>query len=189
MKTNPLICILALVTSSIVSAQDGVPVDPAVEAVRLSNNGQHAESIECIKSALLGDPGNEKLKYRLAGELVFDHRPSEARAYLQELSRSWNVDMASMAANSLATLDRLEEAEKKARARPSSPEAFRQQAEYQARKERLERQQKVFDLIAAQRMTMPSRRLTSWRYWVTPIRRCGSRRPMRFPDSPAMTRR
>ena len=151
MKTNPLICILALVTSSIVSAQDGVPVDPAVEAVRLSNNGQHAESIECIKSALLGDPGNEKLKYRLAGELVFDHRPSEARAYLQELSRSWNVDMASMAANSLATLDRLEEAEKKARARPSSPEALRQQAEYQARKERLERQQKVFDLIAAQK--------------------------------------
>jgi hypothetical protein len=59
--------------------------------------------------------------------------------------------MASMAANSLATLDRLEEVEKKARARPSSPEALRQQAEYQARKERLERQQKVFDLIAAQK--------------------------------------
>jgi thioredoxin-like negative regulator of GroEL len=151
MKTNYIICILAAVTTSIVVAQDGAPTDPAAEAVRLSNNGQHAESIECLQNALLGDPGNENLKFRLAGELVFDHRSNEARACLQELSRSWNADMASMAATSLSALDRFEEEEKKARAHPSTPEVLRQQAEYRVRKERLDRQQKVFELIQAKR--------------------------------------
>jgi hypothetical protein len=151
MKTNYIICILAAVTTSIVVAQDGAPTDPSAEAVRLSNKGQHAESIECLQNALLRDPGNEKLKFRLAGELVFDHCSTEARVCLQELSRSWNADMASMAATSLSALDRIEEEERKARARPPSPEVLREQAEYRARKERLDRQQKVFELIQAKR--------------------------------------
>jgi tetratricopeptide (TPR) repeat protein len=151
MKTTHIICILVAVTTSIVAAQDGAPIDPAVEAIRLSNNGQHAESIQCLQSALNSDPGNEKLKYRLAGELVFDHRPAEARVCLQELSRSWNADIASMAANSLSALDRIEEEQRKALARPPSPEVLREQAEYRARKERLDRQQKVYEVIAAKR--------------------------------------
>jgi len=151
MKTNYLICVLAAVTTSLLAAQDEGPIDPVEEAIRLSNNGRHAESIECLQNALLADPGNEKLKFRLAGELVFDHRSAEARACLKELSRSWNADMASMAATSLSALERFEEEEKKARAQPPSAEVLRQQAEYRIRKERLDRQQKVFELIAAKR--------------------------------------
>ena len=151
MKTNHLICVLAAVTTSLLAAQDEVPIDPVDEAIRLSNSGRHAESIECLQNALLADPGNENLKFRLAGELVFDHRSAEARACLEELSRSWNADMASMAATSLSALERFEEEEKKARAQPPSAEVLRQQAEYRVRKERLERQQKVFELITAKR--------------------------------------
>ncbi len=151
MKTNYLICVLAAVTTSLLAAQDEVSIDPVDKAIRLSNDGRHAESIECLQNALLADPGNEKLKFRLAGELVFDHRSAEARACLEELSRSWNADMASMAATSLSALERFEEEEKKARAQPPSAEVLRQQAEYRIRKERLDRQQKVFELITAKR--------------------------------------
>jgi Flp pilus assembly protein TadD len=125
--------------------------DPVAEAATLSNQGHHAEASAILQKATDSNPGDEGLRFRLATALVFDRRNAEARVIFSELAKSWNVDIASMAASSLRALDRAEAIEKAAQAQPPSPETLRREAEYRARQARLDRQQAAYDLIKAQR--------------------------------------
>jgi Flp pilus assembly protein TadD len=125
--------------------------DPVAEAATLSNQGRHAEASAILQKAMDSNPGDEGLRFRLATALVFDRRNAEARAIFSELAKSWNADIASMAASSLRALDRAEAVEKAAQAQPPSAETLRREAEYRARQARLDRQQAAYDLIKAQR--------------------------------------
>jgi thioredoxin-like negative regulator of GroEL len=125
--------------------------DPVAEAATLSNQGRHAEASAILQRATDLNPGDEGLRFRLATALVFDRRNAEARVIFSELAKSWNADIASMAASSLRALDRAEAIEKAAQAQPPSPETLRREAEYRARQARLDRQQAAYDLIKAQR--------------------------------------
>ena len=125
--------------------------DPVAEAATLSNQGRHAEASAILQKAMDSNPGDEGLRFRLATALVFDRRNAEARAIFSELAKSWNADIASMAASSLRALDRAEAIEKAAQAQPPSAETLRREAEYRARQARLDRQQAAYDLIKAQR--------------------------------------
>jgi thioredoxin-like negative regulator of GroEL len=125
--------------------------DPVAEAATLSNQGRHAEASSILHKATDSNPGDEGLRFRLATALVFDRRNAEARAIFSELAKSWNADIASMAASSLRALDRAEAIEKAAQAQPPSAETLRREAEYRARQARLDRQQAAYDLIKAQR--------------------------------------
>ena len=125
--------------------------DSLSEAARLSGEGRHADSAKVLEDAMEIDPGNESLNYRLAAELVFDRQFAEARARFQQLAKSQNPDIASMAANNLAALDRIEAEERKAdEPAPPDPEYLKRQAEYQVRVQKLESRQKVYDLLAAE---------------------------------------
>lgn len=125
--------------------------DSLSEAARLSGEGRHADSAKILEDAMEIDPGDETLNYRLAAELVFDRQFAEARARFQQLAKSQNPDIASMAANNIAALDRIESEERKA-AEPAGPdpEYLKKQAEYQVRVQKLESRQKVYDLLAAE---------------------------------------
>jgi len=125
--------------------------DPIAEAATLSNQGRHAEASAILQKAMDSNPGDEGLRFRLATALVFDRLNAEARAIFSELAKSWNADIASMAASSLRALDRAEAIEKAAQAQPPSAETLRREAEYRARQARLDRQQAAYDLIKAQR--------------------------------------
>ena len=125
--------------------------DPVAEAATLSNQGRHAEASAILQKAMDSNPGDEGLRFRLATALVFDRRNAEARAIFSELAKSWNADIASMAASSLRALDRAEAIEKAAQAQPPSAETLRREAEYRSRQARLDRQQAAYDLIKAQR--------------------------------------
>jgi thioredoxin-like negative regulator of GroEL len=125
--------------------------DPVAEAATLSNQGRHGEASAILQKAMDSNPGDEGLRFRLATALVFDRRNAEARAIFSELAKSWNADIASMAASSLRALDRAEAIEKAAQAQPPSAETLRREAEYRARQARLDRQQAAYDLIKAQR--------------------------------------
>jgi Flp pilus assembly protein TadD len=125
--------------------------DPVAEAATLSNQGRHGEAYAILQKATDSNPGDEGLRFRLATALVFDRRNAEARAIFSELAKSWNADIASMAASSLRALDRAEAIEKAAQAQPPSAETLRREAEYRARQARLDRQQAAYDLIKAQR--------------------------------------
>ena len=136
---------IALMASSIaLRAQSN---DPVAEAAGLSDEGRHAEASAVLQKALESNPGDEGLRFRLATALVFDRRHSEARAVFVDLARSWNADIASMAASSLAALDRAEALEKSARASGPSPETLRREAEFRASQARLDRRQTAYDLI------------------------------------------
>ncbi len=117
----------------------------------LSNQGRHAEASAVLQKATDLNPGDEGLQFRLATALVFDRRNTEARAIFSELSKSWNADIASMAAASLTALDHAEAIENAARAQPPSAENLRREAEYRARQARLDRQQAAYELINARR--------------------------------------
>lgn len=119
------------------------------EAARLSGEGRHAEAVAILEQAASAEPGDESLAFRHATALVFDRRMDEARQIFERLSRSFDAEIASMAAASLAELERIEAEERAARARPPSAEELRAQAEYQRRKALLERQQKAYDLLEA----------------------------------------
>ena len=125
--------------------------DSLSEAARLSGEGHHADSTKVLEEAMEIDPGNEILNYRLAGELVFDRKFAEARTRYQQLVKSQNPDIASMATNNLAALDRIEAEERKA-AEPAAPdpEYLKKQAEYKVQVQKLESRQKAYDLLAAE---------------------------------------
>lgn len=128
-------------------------IDPVSEAAKLSDQGLHSESAKLLESALSTDPGNENVNYRLAAELVFDRRYTEARKRLQELVRSQNPEIASMARNNLATLDRIEAEQRKASSAVAAPDPnyLRKQQEYLQSKAKLDRKQKAYDLITARK--------------------------------------
>ena len=148
MKPHFLFSIAVLASSLLLKAQ--LP-DPVAEAAALSDQGRHAEASAVLQKALESSPGDEGLRFRLGTALVFDRRQSEARDIFSELAKSWNADIASMAASSLAALDRAEALEKSARATDPSPATLRREAEYRARQARLDRQQAAYDLINARR--------------------------------------
>jgi len=125
--------------------------DPVSEAASLANQGRHSEAIVILEKAVESNPGDEGLRFRLATALVFDRRNPEARVLFNELAKSWNADIASMAAGSLKALDHAEALEEAARARPLSAEDLRRQAEFRARQAKLDRQQAAYDLISARR--------------------------------------
>ncbi|MCX6961328.1 MAG: hypothetical protein NTZ08_02600 [Verrucomicrobia bacterium] len=125
--------------------------DPVAEAATLSNQGRHSEASAILQKATDSNPGDEGLRFRLATALVFDRRNAEARTIFSELAKSWNADIASMAASSLTALDRAEAIEKAAREQPPSAETLRREAEYRARQARLDRQQAAYELINARR--------------------------------------
>jgi thioredoxin-like negative regulator of GroEL len=137
-----------LASASLLKAQSH---DPVTEAATLSNQGLHAEASAVLQKATDLNPGDEGLRFRLATALVFDRRNTEARSIFGELAKSWNADIASMAASSLTALDRAEAVEKAARAQPPSAETLRREAEYRARQARLDRQQAAYELINARR--------------------------------------
>ena len=146
---KPFYFSLALLASTaLLQAQNP---DPVAEAATLSNQGLHAEASAILQKATDSNPGDEGLRFRLATALVFDRRNAEARAIFSELAKSWNADIASMAASSLRALDRAEAIEKDAQAQPPSAETLRRESEYRARQARLDRQQAAYDLIKAQR--------------------------------------
>jgi hypothetical protein len=123
--------------------------DSGAEAARLSGEGRHAEAAAILSQASAAEPGDEALAFRHATALVFDRRGDEARQIFERLSRSFDADIASMAATSLAELDRIEAAERAARERPPSAAELRARANYQRRQALLDRQQKAYDLLAA----------------------------------------
>ena len=113
----------------------------------LSGQGKHRAAGEVLERAIAANPGNEGLSYRLASELVFQGKAPEARQRFQQLTQSYNKDLAVMAGASLEALDRAEALEKAARGGSLSPQARRMQEEYRARAAALERQQAVYVLI------------------------------------------
>jgi len=148
MKPIYYLSLALLASASILEAQS---IDPVTEAATLSNQGRHAEASAVLQKATDLNPGDEGLRFRLATALVFDRRNTEARAIFGELAKSWNADIASMAASSLTALDRAEAIEKAARAQPPSAATLRREAEYRARQARLNRQQAAYELINARR--------------------------------------
>ena len=148
MKPLSLFSIVFLAFNFSLKAQ---ALDPLAEAASLSNQGRHAEASAVLKKALESTPSNEGLRFRLGTALVFDRQTSEARSIFGDLAKSWNADIASMAAASLTALDRAEALEKAARAQPASPEVLRREAEYRARQACLARQQAAYDLMSAGR--------------------------------------
>ena len=148
MKPFYYLSLALLASASFLEAQSP---DPVTEAATLSNQGLHAEASGVLQKAADLNPGDEGLRFRLATALVFDRRKNEARAIFGELAKSWNADIASMAASSLTALDRAEAIEKAARAQPPSAETLRREAEYRARQARLVRQQAAYELINARR--------------------------------------
>jgi thioredoxin-like negative regulator of GroEL len=139
-----------VVLASVALLQAQTP-DPVAEAATLSNQGLHAEASAILQKATDSNPGDEGLRFRLATALVFDRRNAEARTIFSELAKSWNADIASMAASSLTALDRAEAIEKAALSQPPSAETLRREAEYRARQARLDRQQAAYELINARR--------------------------------------
>jgi thioredoxin-like negative regulator of GroEL len=139
----------ALLTS--IASLEAQSHDPIAEAAGLSNQGRHSEASAILQKAVELEPGDEGIRFRLATALVFDRRNTEARVIFNDLARSWNADIASMAAASLSALDRAEAMEKAARARPPSAEILRREADYRARQARLDRQQAAYDLIQSRR--------------------------------------
>jgi len=121
------------------------------EAAQLSSEGRHAEAAAILRRAVEAEPGNEATAYRLATALVFDRRFDEARPIFQRLAGSWDSGIASMAANSLSEMQRIEAEELAAREQPPSAAELRAQAEYKKRKALLERRQKAYELLAAKR--------------------------------------
>jgi len=148
MKTFYYFSLAIFASASWLEAQ---PLDPVSEAAMLSNQGRHAEASAVLQKATDLNPGDEGLQFRLATALVFDRRNTEARAIFSQLSKSWNADIASMAAASLTALDHAEAIENAARAQPPSAENLRREAEYRARQARLDRQQAAYELINARR--------------------------------------
>ena len=137
-----------LVTTASLFSESG---DPVAEAAALANQGRHSEATVVLQKAIESNPGDEGLRFRLATALVFDRRNTEARGLFNELAKSWNADIASMAVGSLKALDHAEALENAARAQPPSAEDLRRQAEYRARQARLDRQQAAYDLISSRR--------------------------------------
>ena len=136
-------CILA------VAGLHAQPLDLLEQANILSNEGSHAAAADLLKQASSADPGNESISFRLASALVFSRRHTEARVLLDRLSKSWNPEMAAMAASSLTALDRAEERERAAKAKPPSAAQLKAQRDYLERKARLDRRQTVYDLLAS----------------------------------------
>ena len=91
------------------------PLELLEQANILSNEGSHTAAADLLKQASSADPGNEAISFRLASALVFSRRNNEARVLLDRLSKSWNPEMAAMAATSLTALDRAEEVERAAK--------------------------------------------------------------------------
>jgi thioredoxin-like negative regulator of GroEL len=146
MKTIPLILAAAAAAALPVRAQSA---DPIQKSMQFSNEGRHGEAVRILEEAAAAEPGNEALSFRLATALVFERRPAEARVRFEQLSRSWDSQIASMAASSLAALDKAEAEERIALAAPPSAEQIRREREYAERKARLDRQQAAYDLAAS----------------------------------------
>ena len=118
----------------------------AIEAASvLSGMGRHKEAEEQLRPLVAGDPGNETLRFRLATEQVFDGKVSDARTNLVVLGKSFDAEMASKAQSSLKVLDRNEAIERAARQPTRDPE---QERAFRAATEKLERQQRVYKLVA-----------------------------------------
>jgi len=122
--------------------------DREAEAARLSEEGRHSEAASILAQESAAEPGDESLAFRHATALVFARRADEARMIFERLSRSIDADIASMAAASLAELDRIAAREQAARERPPSAAELRAKADYERRKALLERQQMAYDLLA-----------------------------------------
>ena len=125
------------------------PLELLEQATTLSNEGSHTAAADLLQQASSADPGNEAISFRLASALVFSRRNTEARVLLDRLSKSWNPEMAAMAASSLTALDRAEEVERAAKAKPPSAAQLQAQRDYLVRKARMDRRQTVYDLLAS----------------------------------------
>jgi Flp pilus assembly protein TadD len=134
-------CLFAIAT---LQAQ---PADLVEQATILSNEGRHTEAVALFERSAAAEPGNEGISFRLATALVFSRRYAEARSLFEQLSQSWDSQMAAMAASSLAALDRSDAEGLAAKAKPPSSAELKARAEYLERKALLERQQKVYDLV------------------------------------------
>lgn len=143
---RPIPLILAITAAAVPLRAE--PHEAVQKSTEYSNQGRHADAVRVLEEAAAAEPGNEGISFRLATALVFGRRTAEARARLEQLRQSWDPQVASMAANSLAALDRAEAGELAAKAKPPSAEQLRREREYAARKARLDRQQAAYDLAA-----------------------------------------
>ncbi len=123
--------------------------NPVEVAGTLSAAGRHKDAAAVLRPLVEAEPGNESLRFRLAAEQVFDGQTAPARENLQMLGKSWDATMAAKARASLAALDRSEAAEREAAKGTggAAPDPA-VQAELRARQARLDRQQRVFTLVA-----------------------------------------